>query len=275
MFPRTRFVRFEDCCLYWCLFQLHLQLRFKLVNCMGFRKISCSKFTTGEVVTMASIREEENGGILMKNVADLRTLGCLVDKRSKWMMMMMMGNLFVSQGLCFARVESKHEIRVILYSDYIYIYIDYARGAFAGIRLHSPSLPHFLQKQSPTTMNHGRQLLYRCPLLWNICKGRTCIFRCFGSRFGSRHLRFQVADLDLGVESTSILGSLRKDSSRSSPVCLELLCHDHGVLDWDCQYCFLWGYCHYCKLKHQNLMNFMNLESQRASFACWKSRCGT
>lgn len=189
------------------------------------------------------------------------------------MMMMMMGNLFVSQGLCFARVESKHEIRVILYSDYIYI--DYARGAFAGIRLHSPSLPHFLQKQSPTTMNHGRQLLYRCPLLWNICKGRTCIFRCFGSRFGSRHLRFQVADLDLGVESTSILGSLRKDSSRSSPVCLELLCHDHGVLDWDCQYCFLCGYCHYCKLKHQNLMNFMNLESQRASFACWKSRCGT
>ena len=30
-------------------------------------------------------------------------------------------DLFVSQGLCFARVESKHEIRVILYSDYIYI----------------------------------------------------------------------------------------------------------------------------------------------------------
>jgi len=26
---------------------------------------------------MASINEEENGGILMKNVADLRTLGCL------------------------------------------------------------------------------------------------------------------------------------------------------------------------------------------------------
>ena len=45
----------------------------------------------------------------------------------------------------------------------LYIYIDYARGAFAGIRLHSPSLPHFLQKQSATTMNHGRQLLYRCP----------------------------------------------------------------------------------------------------------------
>ncbi|CAL1164839.1 unnamed protein product [Cladocopium goreaui] len=46
---------------------------------------------------MASINEEENGGILMKNVADLRTLGIC---SAKWLILILVWNLHPYLGLC-------------------------------------------------------------------------------------------------------------------------------------------------------------------------------
>ena len=45
----------------------------------------------------------------------------------------------------------------------------------------------------------------------------------------ARHLLSKMADLDPGVESSSLPGSLRQALGRSSPVFVELLCHDHGA----------------------------------------------
>ena len=71
--------------------------------------------------------------------------------------------------------------------------------------------------------------------MWPVClaskQSHKVVYIVFFSLFHfPRHLRYEVVDLDFGVESSSILVFWWKALGGPSAVYLELLCDDHGSL---------------------------------------------